>query len=182
MKIDEIKKLGRDAIINLAVEKLNQQFTEAGVSDFNPANFDRIKVKINENSVSVSFGMVYRYIPLDSAFYYGVFINLTENLISYDLLANPKDNNHPGKPKFFTPTLESDKAIFFILDASNKSFEVDPIIDGQLPDDTTITIYETPDHYDIEVNSEYVVSNFKINKISGEIYDATHEHIEPEPF
>ena len=34
-------------------------------------------------------------------------------------------------------------------------------------------------YYDIEVKSENVVSNYKINKTLGTVYDASHGYIEP---
>jgi hypothetical protein len=182
MNVKEINKLGREEIIKMAVEKLNQIFSQAGVIDFNPINFDCIRVMVADDSVSVTFGMTYRYIPLNSAYYYGVFIDLIENVISYNSLTNPQDHDYNGKPKFFCPNEISEKTIAFVIDAINKCDDIESIIDGQLPDDTTMAIYEKPDHYEIEVNSGIIISNFKVDIESGKVYDTTHEHIEPEPF
>ena len=104
MNAEEIINLSQESIIKIAIDKLNQRFTKAEIIDFDPANFDRVKVMVAADSVSISFGMAYRYVPINSAFYYGIYINLTENVISYKPLSNPQDQDHSRKPKFFRHT------------------------------------------------------------------------------
>jgi len=172
MDVKEIKRLGREGIIDLAVKRIRQSST-VDLSTFDIKNFDRIKVMASETSVYVTFHMSIRYVPSNSAAQYGAYVNLVDNVMSFKRIANPREYKEDVKVKlkFFTPTEESEKAIAFVKDAIQKN-------DRRESD---FTIYEKPDYYEIEIVEEEVEGGYKIDKITGKIYDVYHAHLVPEP-
>jgi hypothetical protein len=45
-----------------------------------------------------------------------------------------------------------------------------------------MTIHEYKSYYNITVVSEFQESTYKIEKITGKLYDAEHAHVAPPPF
>jgi len=172
MNVEDIRKLGRKGIIDLAVESIKQSPT-IDSSTFDIKNFDRIKVMASNKSIYVTFNMTILYVPINSAAHYGVYVNLIDNLMSFSRVANPRDYKEDIKTKlkFFTPTEESEKAIAFVLDAIRKNDR----------SESEFTIYEKPDYYEIEIVEEEVEGGYKIDKITGKIYDVYHDHLVPRP-
>ena len=172
MNVEDIRKLGRKGIIDLAVESIKQSPT-IDASTFDIKNFNRIKVMASNKSVYVTFNMTILYVPINSAAHYGVYVNLIDNLMSFSRVANPKDYKEDIKTKlkFFTPAEESEKAIAFVLDAIRKNDR----------SESEFTIYEKPDYYEIEIVEEEVEGGYKIDKITGKIYDVYHDHLVPRP-
>lgn len=172
MNVKDIRKLGRKGIIDLAVESIKQS-PIIDSSTFDIKNFDRIKVMASNKSVYVTFNMTILYVPINSVAHYGVYVNLIDNLMSFSRVANPRDYKEDIKTKlkFFTPTEESEKAIAFVLDAIRKNDR----------SESEFTIYEKPDYYEIEIVEEEVEGGYKIDKITGKIYDVYHNHLVPRP-
>ena len=170
MTVEEIKSIGKDAIIKLAFEKLEKGDIDIGV-------FDRIKIIESEDEVWVNFDMAFKYVPLESAYFYSAGVGLVEGYTVISPLSNPLGNENIRASAFFKPTKESKNAILFILDAINKDEETGVIPKGILPEDTDMRIFEKQDHFEIEVHSPSTVSFYKIKKNTGEVYDGEHEHV-----
>jgi len=172
MNVEDIRKLGRKGIIDLAVERIRQSPT-IDSSSFDIKDFDRIKVMASDQSVYVTFNMSIRYVPLNSASHYGVYVNLIENLMSFGHVSNPRDYKEDieAKLKFFTPMEESEKAIAFVLDAIRKNDR----------SESEFTIYEKPNYYEIEIVEEEVEGGYKVDKVTGKIYDVYHDQLVPPP-
>lgn len=169
MTVEEIKRLGKDAIIKRAFEKIEKGNIDIGA-------FDRINIIESEDEVWVNFDMAFKYVPLESAYFYSAGVGLAEGYTVISPLSNPLENKNIRATAFFESTKESKNAILFILDAINKDEETRAIPKGILPEDTDMRIFEKQDHYEIEVHSPTMISFYKIKKNTGEVYDGEHEH------
>jgi len=182
-RVEKFKKLGRERIIQLAAEEVRREVDSE--SNFKVENFDQIKVMASEKNIYVTFSMPFRYVPLNSSAYYGVYVSLTEDMMSCRPHDNREDEyNYRQELKFFVPTKESKKAIALVINAINQSGKVGSIDNGKLPENDYMIIRDKPSYYGIERVSrvsKYVLSFYKIDKISGKIYDATHEQLAPLP-
>jgi len=168
--IEKIKQLGKDSIVQIALQLIKQKI------DVN--NF-KVKVMSNSTSVFVSFYKPIKYVPLKSIFYYEVGVNITEKMIFKSPVSNPRDNKSKKNIPFYTPTEKAKKNIEFVVNILNENNELG-LIDIQTFEDNMI-IREKRKYYDINVVSKYQESNYKIEKVSGKIYDAEHTHLEPPP-
>lgn len=167
-EIDNAKRLGKDSIVQIALQLINKKI------DIN--NY-KVKVMANSTNVFVSFYTPIKYVPSKSVFYYSAGVNITEKTIVYSPVSNPSDYTYSKKNiSFYRPTEKARKSIEFVVNAVNKSNEVGSI-DIQTFDDNMI-IREKRKYYDIIIISTYQESSYKIDKISGKIYDAQHAHLE----
>jgi hypothetical protein len=176
MNADYFQKLGRDSIIKIATERIRSSFP----TEFNPTDFQIIKALRREDMVFVVFNTPIRFIPSEGSYIYSISVTLTDNALSYsELSSSEKDRKKDSK--FFKPTKESDKAIDFVFDCINKSTEIGHVKREEWPVYTTMTIWDKGSYYEIEVTDEHTDSEYKINKSNGEIYDASHRHLAPDP-
>jgi hypothetical protein len=162
-KIDSLKKLGRDSLINLAVKKLNE-------SAFKPNNYDRIIVKANENSLVVEFSLSIVLSDSKSCFYDFVFVALVGSGSGKSIKGDCEN------PKFYTFPKTDKKKINFVFDAINKSNEIGHIPNNKLDEDTKMEIVEKLNYYYVEVSNWSTFSHYKVNKLTGKIYEANHKH------
>ncbi len=170
MTVEEIKSVGKDAIIKLAFEKIE-------IGNLDIGAFDRIKIIESEDEVWVNFDMAFKYVPLESAYFYSAGVGLADGYTVISPLSNSHEDKNIRASAFFEPTKESKNAILFILDAINMDEETGAIPNGILPEDTDMRIFEKQDHYEIEVHSPSMVSFYRIKKNTGEVYDGEHEHV-----
>ena len=167
---DELKALGREAIIDIAEKEIQKDHPE-----FSKELFDHIKVLVDEVSVYVSFVMPIRYVPRDSTAYYGVLYGLADPdgpISSWDSQANPKDLYKASGTRFFQPTDESTEAIALVL----KALEI------QAEDvhwRESVTIHEQETAYEVTCDSPSTVSDHTVTKGSGEIVSHGHSHWMP---
>lgn len=178
MDVKKIKKMERAAIIRMAGDEIKKSIDP----DFEAKNFDRVSVLAGKNEVLVSFSMSVRYVPWQSAFLYDASVIFSKQImLSCGPVVNP-ENFKPGKePVFFKPSPESWEATDFILDAVNRSKEVGPLPDKKIPQGSVMTIYEHKGHYQVLMLSEHTESFYKVNRKTGQVYDASHNHLEAEP-
>ena len=162
MNIEELKKLDRESIIELAINQLKERF-----KSFNPEHFDEIKVMMSETSLYVTFNITFKYVPMKSSYYYGVYINLVESLTSRVPISNPQYHKIKDKVYFFTPTEESKKAVSFVLEAIKSA--------GEFPE--PMIIRDNRKYYEIEIVSEDVAGGYKIEKGSGKLFDDWHDSL-----
>jgi hypothetical protein len=171
MDVKEIKDLGRDGIIKMVVDKIVMSSSTDGET-FELENFDRVKVMASDRTVYVTFDMSVRYVPLQSRFCYGLYVNITDMMSSMATIGNPSDFMEDGPAKFFQPTEESRKAIAFVKEAFKREgtdhFE-------------PFTIFDMGDHYDIEMVNEWVEAGVKVDKETGKVSGEYHNHLEPMP-
>ncbi|MDP2957835.1 MAG: hypothetical protein Q8N53_15520 [Longimicrobiales bacterium] len=169
---------------------------------FDPALFDRWRMTRRDEDTVFYFGSSIRYVPPWGSHRYeiGLFaptVCLEEALATGAddiegcvvtagaLLSNPDEHDHlrcdVGDTEFLVPWDASRAAVELVLDAVRKSSEIGDIKGGVLPDGTTMTIRDRGDRYDVEVVSRFTESFFSVVKSSGEIMDARHNHLEPDP-
>ena len=171
-KASDLKKLGREAIIEIAEEAIKQRN-----EDFSRENFDRIKVLVKTSSVYVSFSIPVRYVPLNSSAYYGVLYGLADPkgpMSSWDTVSNPPEAFDSKKITFFQPTEASDRVISFVLGA----LDIDA---GTLSDQDTVTITEQENAFDVSIESPDAGSSYTVAKVTGEVQSHGHSHNFPMP-
>jgi hypothetical protein len=138
-----------------------------------------IHVSTVEGDAYVSFTMPIKYVPLDTAAYYGVTVDLTNEFVYYSSLSNPEGYyDGTGKVGFYEPTEEDRKSIDFVAEAISRDSGFDFRLEK--PQDEMV-IYERDTHFTVTVTSRYQESFYKIEKETGRIYDEGHAHLVPPP-
>jgi len=185
--IKKLKQLGRKELIRLAAEKVRSKD-----NNFDPENFDRIKVMASKQTIYVSFDMSFKYVPQISAFMYNVSVDLykSDNNSEYQILvplftsfieSNPKGYISKKEVGFFSPTEDSRKAIDFILNTMNKTHKDGFYAKKTWPWGHEMIIRDKNDHYQIEERHPATIGYYSIKKKSGKIYDEGHMHLIENP-
>ncbi|MGB4775531.1 MAG: hypothetical protein WBP45_10185 [Daejeonella sp.] len=184
-EVERIKQLGRDSIIKLGLQMVQESFRFNKRITIN--NFDKITVLANKTSVKVLFSNPIRYVPLNSTYLYDVDVNITGEGLTYESSSNPKGRNYNDDLiPFFLSTKGSEKNTQFVIEALNKD-EDEPSTNFKNKKDLikkldgSLIIRENKTYYDIERISKYQESFYKIDKKSGKIYDENHNHLIPAP-
>jgi hypothetical protein len=162
-KIEELKKLGRDSLIKLAVVKLNEP-------GFDPKNYDRIDVKYDDKSLIVDFKLSVKLAGNSSCFYDVVYVALIGQGSGKSI------QGFCDEPKFHKWTKAEQKKIDFVFDAINKDNEIGDVKDRKMPHGQTMEITEKLTYYYIEVSDWSTYSHYKIDKVTGKISEANHKH------
>ncbi|MDO6470297.1 hypothetical protein [Maribacter sp. 1_MG-2023] len=160
----EVIKMGKDAILTLALKSIG--------GTISLENFTSATVLSNGEEVYVSFRNQYKYLPMNTIYYFDVGVNITTQTTYKNSVANPYNYPIERTIPYFNLTEDIKKDIDFVKQAIGnlEGFEED------------IVIRENEDFYDIEVVSESQESSYKIKKGTGKIYDDFHAHLEPIPF
>lgn len=162
-KIEELKKLGRDSLIKLAVVKLNEP-------GFDPKNYDQIDVKYDDKSLIVDFKLSVKLAANSSCFYDAVYVALVGSGSGKSI------QGFCDEPKFHKWTKSEQKKIDFVFDAINKDNEIGDVKDRKMPHGQNMEITEKLTYYYIEVSDWSTYSHYKIDKITGKISEAGHKH------
>ncbi len=171
-EVKEIIKLGKDAIIELALGIIEEKISSE--------NFAQIKVVTDGEEIFVSLRNPIKYLPIDTSFYFDVGIQLLEKITSYSSVSNPNTFNKEKKTPFYIGTKETKTNIQFVLESINKSTEVGSVDVESFEEDMIIREHKA--YYDVSVVSEFQESSYKVEKESGNVYDTEHAHLEPSPF
>ncbi|WP_423998193.1 hypothetical protein [Maribacter sp. IgM3_T14_3] len=163
-EVTEILKLVKDAIVASALNSID--------GTISLENFTSATVLSNGEEVYVSFRNQYKYIPINTIYYFDVGVNITTQTTYNNSVANPYNYSTERTIPYFKLTEDIKKHIDFVKQAIGN-------LDGFEED---IIIRENEDFYAIEVVSETQESSYKIKKNTGEIYDEFHAHLEPIPF
>ncbi|MEQ8475300.1 hypothetical protein [Fulvivirga sp.] len=169
-EVQEVMQLGKDSIVQLALELLDEK---ASVQ-----NFGKIKVMTDGNDVYVSFRNPIKYLPLESAFYFDALVHVIEKTTGKSPVFNRIEPNEEPIT-FYKPTEDTEVNIQFVTEAINKSDAVGQFDAANFDDD--MIIYEKEKYYAVSVVSEGQESSYKIEKVSGKVYDAEHAHLAPPP-
>lgn len=161
--VDELKKLGRDSLIKMAIAKLDD-------STFQAQYYDRVTVKANKTSVEVEFELSVRFKNGKKCFYDAVTVGILNGTTGKGA------SGDCDKISYYKPTSSMTKKIAFVFDAINKSDEIGHLPGNKIPNDATMTIEENLTCYYIEFSDYSTFSHYKIDKITGKIFDAGHKH------
>jgi hypothetical protein len=162
-KIDSLKKLGRSALIDLAVKKINDP-------DFDKDQYDRIVVKASDEALIVEFGLSIAFKKRRSCYYDVVWVALAGSGTGKSVMGECDE------PEYFKRSKSEQQAIDSIFEAINKSDEIGHIKDKKLSGGTKMDISEHATYYYVETSSWSTYSYFKVNKLTGKISDAGHKH------
>lgn len=163
-EVTKLIKMGEDAIVSLALNSIG--------GNVSLDNFTSATVLSNGEEVYVSFRNQYKYLPINTIYYFEVGVNITTQTTYKNSVANPYDFTSERTIPYFNLTEDIKKHIDFVKQAIGnlEGFEDEMVI------------RENEDYYAIEVVSESQESSYKIKKRTGEIYDEFHAHLEPIPF
>lgn len=164
-KIDSLKKLGRAALVDLAVEKMAVDHPE-----FDHTQYDRVIVKANDKSLIVEFTLSVRLKGRRLCYY---------DFVTIALVGPGTGRGADGdcdEVKFYQKTKRAQHKINFVFKCINKSDEVGHIKDNKVPYGTNMTISEHATYYYVETSSRSTHSNFKVNKLTGKISGGGHKH------
>ncbi len=161
-KIDSLKKLGRDALIELAEKKYAEQ-------GFDAKGYDRIVVKAFDDRLVVEFGLSVTLID-GSCFY---------DHYSIALAGSGTGGGIQGdcdQPKYHKFSDKEKKKVQFVFDAINRSDEIGHMKDNKIPGDAHMTITEKMTYYYVEMSDWSTYSHYEVNKLTGKISNAGHKH------
>jgi hypothetical protein len=162
-KIDSLKKLGRAALIDLAVKKIDD-------SNFDRSQYDRIQVKASKESLIVEFALSISFKNRRSCYYDVVWVALAGSGSGKSVMGDCDE------PSYFKRSNSEQRAINFIFKAINKSDEIGDIKDNKLPGGTKMDISNHTTYYYVETSSWSTYSYFRVNKLTGRISNAGHKH------
>ena len=163
-EVTDILKLGKDAIVATALKSIG--------GSISLENFTSATVLSNGEEVYVSFRNQFKYLPINTIYYFDIGVSITTQTTYKNSVANPYNFTTERAIPYFNLTEDIKKHIDFVKKAIGnlEGFEDDLII------------RENENFYAIEVVSESQESSYKIKKGTGEIYDEFHAHLEPIPF
>jgi hypothetical protein len=167
---EEIIVLGKDSIVQLALELIDEEVEVE--------NFSQIKIMTDGRTVYVLFRNPIKYLPLNSVYYFDFNVEVIDKVVTYGPVSNGVFEPEKKVP-VFKETKEIKGNIQFVMDAINKSDEVGSINTDNFEDEMEIREYES--YYSILIVSEFQESSYKIEKKSGKIYDSEHAHLLPPP-
>jgi hypothetical protein len=167
MDLEELKKKSRIEIIEMAVKQLNDPA-------FKKESYDRIQVMAGDHKLYVIFDVSICYIPKGKSWYGSIYVDIPGRQISKSVFSNEAPSSEPG---YYSLDEKNKEAIDFIMKSINKSNTVGDLPGSVVPEGSRMLILEKPDCYAIEMDSETIVSNYKIRKKTGEIYEAGHNHM-----
>ena len=176
MGVEALTKLGREALIRMAVEKIR---TNNRNDTFERENFDQITVKANDETVIVAFMMSVRYMPLGRRYSYLAIVDLVADTIttaSGNTVTNEPFLSRSGlNVRFFPLSKGMDGLILGIL----KRFYPDAksVRDIHFSDNAHIEICEKLFTYEITERSDYSYSFDKIGKLFGTVWESVHESL-----
>ncbi len=166
-EVKEIKKMGRAAIIRMAVNEVSGD-PESLLNDENV----HISVWYNDVEVKVEFidNSPIRYLPYNSKYYYrvevGVYLSERRSLTGriIDNLAQ-EDNPYDKDVYLYRTTKEKQKLVDHVIKLNNSNKKAFPIENASV-----VLVREQEKYYDIQIRMDYPII-YKINKTSGKIYD-----------
>ncbi|MHA7060024.1 hypothetical protein ACWGOQ_0022545 [Aquimarina sp. M1] len=166
--VKKLIELGRDRIIALALDKLNEQET----SKINKDDFHFVTVNASHKRLLVEFGYNVMYLPKNSSYYSGIVVEFPSNIVSKSIVSNDSKST-----TFYEPTSEHLKIIHFIKNPNGTNPDVFNLGKRYAP---TI-IYEKDAHYlvDFSARDPYLGGGFskvEIDKETGEVLSSMSGH------
>jgi hypothetical protein len=157
--VEELKKLGRDSLIKMAIREIND-------TAFHAQYYDVVEVRANKTSVEVDFSLSIRFHSGKKCFYEHVYVGL---------LNGPTGKSSSGEcdeMDYYKPSKKLQKKIDFVFSSINKSSEVGPIPNNTLPAGTKMDITEYTGYYYVEVSDDITYSHYKVDRNTGKISEA----------
>ena len=171
---EKLKASGRDSIIKSAIKIIGE--------DIDINNF-MVEVKASKTSVIVSFHIPIIYVPLNSVFCHDFGVDLITGSSWSNIVSNPEGygtdkNDIPN----YSSTSETQKNIQFVINAVNNSEDIGSVDIQDFNIDDCMIIRDNQNFYEITMLSTHQESFYKIDKVSGKVYDSRHAHLIPPPF
>lgn len=166
--VDDLKKLGRDSLIKMAVKELND-------TAFHPEYYDVVEVMYKKDAMEVNFSLSVRFHSGKKCFIEHVTVGL---------LNSNNGNSSSGdcdEMSYYKPSKKLQKKIDFVFNAINKSDEVGHIPNNKLPAGTKMDITEYMTYYYVEVSDDVLYSHYKVDRNTGKISEAGHKEYASSP-
>ncbi|WP_165944066.1 hypothetical protein [Aquimarina spinulae] len=173
-EILELKKLGKNHIIHMALKELHSISKPEVTED----DFHFIQILASNKRIKVHFGYNVIYFPKNSSYNTDIIVEFPSKSISIS-----SDNNKGGNTTFYRPTTEDMNVINFIL---NRNGANNNVFNKGNKSSVVISIYEKENHYLVYTTSrnpdqggiEYIE---EIHKETGEILSTLSGHYDPAP-
>ena len=176
LRVDELEKLGRDALIQMAVERIQ---SNNGNGSFEREHFDQIVVAASGGSVIVDFAMSLRYVPLGSLYSHWARVDIVENSITTSrgrVVSTARLTRESGlNIAFYVPSESADAEALFAI---RKLYpEIQSVRDVRLPPGAYIEILEKPLFYQVTKRSPSTYTAYRIGKLLGIVSGMHHESL-----
>ena len=135
-----------------------------------------------KDRVVVTFDNSIRFVPPKSKIIYRIQVILGKaQQLSYNTFTNTDEPDQATYQGLHIPNEASRMAIAFVLDSIEASEEIGSIPGKELTPDSTMTIMDKSEVYEVSVDSPSIVSSYKVKKGSGEILGPSHRHKRTSP-
>lgn len=163
-----LSEMSRDALINLAKNKVNKHLENLKEPPFDYTTIDKTSVLKNSVAFVVYFEQSFKYVPLHSAHYYGFYVNLLEDDISKLRRVNEDKDEVSSNYSYYTPSAEELKKIAFVKKAISYQ-------SGQ-----NITVEEKEKYFFLIYKTSSGIGWKKVAKKTGQVFDVTDRFYEIE--
>ncbi len=167
-EVQDLIQQGKDSIVQSALKLVGGGVTMD--------HFTKIVVQASKKEIYVSLLNPIKYLPKNSAFYTDIEAILIEKGTTCREYSNPKVNNSDIMDlPFYKETEEGRKHIHFVFESikSGAPFDISKF-------DGSMIIRDETNFFDINVESEYYHSWYKLDKLTGGLFDKGHAHfLEP---
>lgn len=168
----EIGDLGKKSIVKIAKELIINDCGEKI-----PDSYDA-RVFAKDSSVIVLFDLPIHFVAKNTAFYYGVSVDLISKSFSYMPIINTETEIEDSRHfPFYEPTKEDMKTIEFVLGGTTSFKKHKGLLNEK---DETTTIIETDTFYDVESLYKSQSTRYKVDKVTGIRSEQRHRHIKTE--
>ena len=113
-EIEKLIKLGRDSVIQLAIERLKS----SGFTDIDPAKFDRLKILTDGDDIQVLFERSIKYVPMNTRVIHSASVMIIQQQTGWTPMGQDDENEDISLFEdlvFYDYTEEDKKAIDFVL-------------------------------------------------------------------
>ena len=195
-EIEEIIALGKDSIVQLALNVIDERVKKERITVFYTNSnaekdsvfvtnsikylpkekFTKVKILTNGEEILVYFSNPIEYVPKKDVFYFGAKVNLLSKKIYYNTLRFWKAFDVID----YNQREEAKEKVLFVLKALNDSRYFGSIDIFSFEDNMHIAEYEF--YYDINIMSDIMEADYRISSKDGSIFEKSHSSIEPNPF
>ncbi|MBJ2173701.1 hypothetical protein JBL43_05595 [Aureibaculum sp. A20] len=173
-EVKEITSLGKQAIIELALKKIDKKV--------DTSNFKSIKVMASKHDIYVSFQNPIIFVPENSVYLYNATVYIKGQTYAQPY-KNPEDIDYNSdEVQFFKYDDDVYEKIKFVIKAISKQDHVESIDWKYYQDSNGMVIYDKGDHYYVDVAyGKFSEGAYTIDKTTGVATEEYIASIEPYP-
>ena len=164
--------MGKDSLANMALQLIENDLGEAI-----PKSYDT-KVYGNDSEIYVSFDLAIRYIPWDSAYYYGCAVTLLYKSINPSPITHTQQNPNSESFSFHNISIKEKSKVEYVLNSkTGKIWNYENYKSYFEDNDTQVTIYEHASFFEVIEETQHERSRYEVTKKNGVVSGLQHRHI-----